>query len=115
MKTYKTWEAIKMIEENRELKFEDKNRRILASENDGSLVCRYVGTRSLIDLLQSWTLVQKPVTYMEAINSNKLIKADQWDGYHQIDWVLRQCGHEIPSDALILINGKWFIESEDTM
>ena len=78
MKEYKTWEAIKMLSENPELKFESEDNELnikqtlfvnelgyLEMNNEGCSN-EIVGNLEVNDL---WTLVQRPVKVMDAIKS----------------------------------------------
>lgn len=79
MKTYRTWEALKMLTENRNLKFKSSSNGILKRVHDVPKVNDYSGNKELLLYLTTdWTLVQEPVTFMEAINSKKRIKPEHY-------------------------------------
>lgn len=120
-KTYKTWEVIKMLTE-----IQDKNVKFmlgsyeLGVDKSGLLSLKYKKESTTIDRNiritadcdnffkpDEWTLIQQPVTFMEAINSGKPITSE--DGYItncDPEWILSQ-GMRL---TLEKINGKWFIE-----
>ena len=117
MKTYSNSEVMTMLQANRTLKFESKQehhdfiievigaRIVMKSEN---------GLDGGFDLYDKWTLVQEPVTFMEAINADiKLIKYEPWAEYHTVAWVLKNLGVVSSDQGLERINGKWFIQEDD--
>ena len=78
MKTYKTWEAIKMLSENNKLKFECDGVKL--DVDDGYLRGTYNNRKGLDDnicldndsdddLNDKWELVQPSVTFTEAITA----------------------------------------------
>lgn len=78
MRKYKTWEAIKMLEEGKakEFKFENYgienvNGNILFIVENG----KYAPMSGLTIGIE-WELVQQPVSFMEAITANKKIKVE---------------------------------------
>lgn len=126
MKTYKTWEAIKAIEENEKLEFENSHGTIIKYENlvirffdkDGKNIKRYG-----IPLDTQWTLIQKPVTFMEAIEAyskGKTIKCylntedyDDAMAYvpdkgSELGSLIDDCGCTITQTEIL--EGKWYIE-----
>ena len=77
MKTYATWEAIKMLTEDSKLKFEDRNtgsRVLMARKEEGncaSIVIKTTGFYNNKLLLQNeWVLVQQPVSFTEAVKAS---------------------------------------------
>lgn len=78
LKTYKTWEVIKMITENKKLKFKnylgeemryDCNRIRFFRNGKNE---RFYGIKGN----EEWILVQKPVDFMTAVKSGKKIKVE---------------------------------------
>lgn len=118
MKTYKTWEVIKMLTKDSKLKFKTNNEVIGIINNElvyfdtGNTVRLYTACANYVNVFdKQWELVEKPVTFMEAINSDNLIKpkGENFD-YHGLSyWICM-----FPSIRLQyldeLLNGEWFIE-----
>lgn len=70
MKTYKTWEAIKMLAENPKLKF--KCCRATMQCTGGYLDGTFGAVRGIngnIPMSGEWSLVQQPVRFIEAVNA----------------------------------------------
>ena len=120
MKTYRTWEVIKLLTENEELKFNlingphitismSDNNYIMLNGSDGGKISA-VGNISINDL---WELEQQPVTFMEAINSKGMIKAEDWEKYKTIKYVLEYLSDGFLKPSLDCINGKWFIKEDE--
>ena len=118
VKTYKTWEAIKMLTESQDpnLKFKKgqaeiylNDRRFLSGNFNG-----HEGINGNLKLVNDeWELVQQEVPFLEAANSNKRIRPDDEDfpDYDYIhDWVEHIFSAMTTETYLELINGKWFIE-----
>jgi len=125
MKTYKTWEAIKAIEENEKLEFENSHGTIIKYENlvirffdkDGKNIKRY---RMPLDT--QWTLIQKPVPFMEAIKAlnegkNIYCEIDSGKLHYQTGSSLN--GYyavldefEGPITTKEILQGKWYIEED---
>ncbi len=115
MKTYRTWLAVKMLTENRKLKFKNNNDEILKRVYDVPQVNAYSGNKELLlYLTTNWELVQEPVTFMEAINSGKRIKPVNWKTYQTLRVILDNLKCREYSDQVETINGKWFIEDGGT-
>jgi len=122
MKTYKTWEAIKMLTVNLELRFKDNENRILSNRHS-ALECMYHNRKIVIDLDESWTLIQQSVTFMEATKAfisgqNVRVEyASSTDG--ELETVLfSQADASKPGimkynqnlTFYVIENGNWFIE-----
>ena len=118
---YKTWEVVKMLSEDNELKFYDREERIISGGN-GELIVKYLGEDSCLDLDESWELIEDPVAFMDAIkayNKGKTIKCN-FNG----DVLYYVPGDDFTYNSLEdttgycislqeILNGAWFIESED--
>lgn len=79
MKTYKTWEVYKMLTENPNLKFKDQAGYYLVIEDDFFTlkdVDNYEVDYVANGINDIWTLVQEPLSFMEAVESGKKIKAN---------------------------------------
>ena len=86
MKTYKTWEVIKMLTENENLKFKNispvtvtlfvGNNGFLDGECDG-----HRGATGNVQLNGEWALVQQPVSFMEAMEHLKKGGIAEYEGY----------------------------------
>ncbi|WP_461614338.1 hypothetical protein [Clostridium sp. Marseille-QA1073] len=87
MKTYKTWEVIKMITEDKNKKFEatyGTDKLLIYANNDGffkiqtnNVACTHQLDGNL-QIRGEWTLIKQPVSFMEAIKAfsqGKTIKA----------------------------------------
>ena len=117
METYKTWEVIKLLTENEELKFNLANEPyITISMSDNNYIMlegscggkiSITGNISINDI---WELEQNPVTFIEAINSKSMIKAESWEKYKTIKYVLEYLSDDFLKPSLDCINGKWFIK-----
>jgi len=134
MKTYKTWEVIKMLSENPKLKFRlviqkvgiDLKDTFLQSAGNGylTIIEREVEktAEGNIGLDDEWTLIQEPVPFMEAIkalnegkgvyckiDSGKLYykSGTSLNGYYA---VLDEFGGPISTKEIL--KGKWYIEED---
>lgn len=132
MKKYKTWEVIKMLEENPKLKFEAaeelgeektisiKNNRICWGGKDRFPLYVLIGKKAT-----EWTLVQEPVSFMEAVKAygkGKTINCEcQNDVFHyipkyaeedQANWNDLLANGEFQITSYEILNGKWYIEED---
>lgn len=125
LKTYKTWEVIKMITENPKLKFKN----YLGEEMVYALnYIRFFRNGENVSLYgiagdEEWTLMQEPVDFMTAVKSGKRIKIehelinhlDIFTEYNCLDDAL----NELVSycNALdtkkVLTEGKFYIEEQE--
>jgi hypothetical protein len=133
MKTYKTWEVIKMLTENSKLIFESNGDQIaikdyqliwLSTYNNVSLT---LNCSMFVDMFnKNWTLVQESVSFMDAskaFGEGKNIRVEfpsSIDENKIITYIFVQstngAGVMQSSDDLnfYMINtGKWFIEEEE--
>ena len=123
MKAYKTWEVIKMLVDNPKLIFEstgvplslgvtlyvDKNEYLRAVFNDKSSI------DGNIKIGGEWKLVQKEVTFIEALNSGRKFRYRTWvNGYYDLKHVLYHLGRDYDSEAVktMFIKKAWIIEEE---
>ena len=115
----RTWQMIKALTENPELKFKRISDGIvlkLSSKiSDGIAVDLYIyldmgeeNNCETVRLHDEWELVQEPVDFMTAANSGKRISGEGWDSYYFLHEVLHILQNR--DNALDLINGKWLIE-----
>ena len=121
MKEYTTLEALKKLSENPELVFcivRDGKRSRIGYPKDCSGISwisedgTYESDIELneIFLNQKWTIAKQPVSFMEAINSGKRIKAEGQEDYQPVSkalWILSNSFISVK-----LINGKWYIKEE---
>ena len=119
-KEYKSWEILKMIQEH---KLNPGN--TIISDNhipfrvgpDGTILynkaCREEMPSSYLKPGCFFTIEEKPVTFIEAVNSGKAIKPVTWDNYYLIDNICRRLSDNLNSDIKTLINGLWNIKMED--
>jgi len=117
MKTYKTWEVIKLLTENKQLKFNLTNGpHIAISMSDNNYITlegidgSKISTGGNISINDIWELEQQPVNFIEAINSKGMIKAEDWGKYKTIKYVLEYLSDGFLKPSLDCINGKWFIK-----
>lgn len=134
MKTYKTWEVIKMLSENPKLKFKKHspgNSIVLGAQVIGFSsflkLCRTDFTDKTLNnnirLDEEWTLIQEPVDFMTAVRSGKKIKVehilashlDITKKYLTLKNLLDTLCYSYPSDAIcdILTEGKFYIEEQE--
>lgn len=123
MKTYRTWEAIKMLTENRNLKFKNVNKALkgeilkrvydVAQVNDCS-----ENKILLIYLTSNWELIQEPVTFMEAIKAyceGKTICViyESIKTYYHPTRDAKHDGFHNSVLAIEILEGKWFIGEDN--
>ena len=116
----KTWEVIKALTENPNLKFEydtgfEAGVVTMVRGYVKVIECSKlpIETPTVLDLnigfmTADWQLVQEPVDFMTAANSGKRISSEGWDSYYFLHEVLHILQNR--DNALYLINGKWLIE-----
>lgn len=125
MKTYKTWEVIKMITENPNLKFRTYCSDVFKSEN-GYIVFENIdcidGFDGNFTGNEEWTLVQEPVDFMTAVKSGKKIKVEHeaikhfelkcTSEYLTLFVVVEELAKNLDSIGLreIITEGKFYIE-----
>ncbi|APM40578.1 hypothetical protein [Clostridium kluyveri] len=132
-RTYSLSEAIQMLEKNRKLEFKqytDVDGVVFLKLNDrGWLVSRNAhGDEIIIDIEGKWELVQKPVTFMEALESGKWVKveheiiqperflSDYGDTtyWNSIDRLLYILSNSLGAAELreVILEGKWYIKED---
>lgn len=129
MKTYKTWEVIKMITENPNLKFKNKNSdtrytKIIKCSKNGYIAMDNTSRNNQIigNIMfnEEWMLIQEPVSFIEAIESGKKIKveheltkclciSEDYYSVHNILYILGSVLKDINIRA-VLREGKFYIE-----
>lgn len=130
MKEYTTLEALKALMENTKLVFEDihngKGTRIGHPQGFDDIAWLYLEGTWKADIIISrdflnrkWTIAEQPVSFMEAINSGKRIKAESWNGrigYEPIEVVFSILSSDSYTDLQTMfnaINGNWYIKEEE--
>lgn len=118
MKTYKTWEVIKMLSENPTLKFADEFGRVIENYT-GEIKVTFNNEQSILNIDEKWTLKQEPVSFMEAVEAYKnkrniycivdgcryyYVPIDLDDYYGLIDTT------DTAVSAKEILEGKWYIE-----
>jgi hypothetical protein len=112
-KTYKNSEAIAMLENNPNIKFEcpggyklfiRDGKIVIENENDPDGWYGFY-------LDDKWVLVQEPVTFMEAANSNKRIKYESWRNFVDVKVALEMLTLSDVKSLKDIINGRWYIEN----
>ena len=135
MKKYKTWEAIKMITENNKLEFDWHNDYgwIGRLKRDNKIVDTVNcydknGNEVSIGLDEEWVLVQKPVNFMDAVNSCNNIRVEHeyisnlikegygcLKDYMNIIGIMAIFSENFDECDLkeVILNGKWYIEKDE--
>ncbi|UZQ49809.1 hypothetical protein [Clostridium kluyveri] len=132
-KTYSLSEAIQMLEKNRKLEFKqytDVDGVVFLKLNDrGWLVSRNAhGEGMIIGVDGKWELVQKPVTFMEALESGKWVKVEHeiiqperflssyrdTTNWNSIDRLLYILSNSLGAAELreVILEGKWYIKED---
>ena len=125
MKTYKTWEVIKMITENPKLKFRTRtNCSDVFKDENGYIVFENTDCVDGFDGNfkgdEEWILVQEPVDFMTAVKSGKKIKvehqltkclsiSEDYCNVHNIFDVLGNILNDI-NIREVIAEGKFYIE-----
>lgn len=126
MKTYATWEVIKMLTENNYLKFRILNKKVCTQTISINIYKNLItsckgcnGEKSCgLSTDDKWVLVQEPVSFMEAIKSKKKIRVEHPllnTEYFVLDDMLdKLCRTFLNKDIIdILTNGKWYIKEDE--
>lgn len=122
-KTYKTWEAIKMLTENPKLIFTQayvcKNIKFLTSNEQLLIECesKHIAYNNLLYADAEWELVQEPVNFMtavEAFDRGKNIYCELPNGtktkYQFKEYMGLMDGYRNPIGSYEILKGKWYIE-----
>jgi len=137
MKEYQTWEVIKMITENTNLRFQAlsfMDKKIipkflrLDTETNVIICTAEVSYNDCLYYDQMWILIEKPVSFVEAVKAyvkGKAIKCKLGDtDYKYINrrnFIGDTYGYYIKNDNNVInndittaeiLNGKWFIEED---
>ena len=107
MKSYRTWEAIKMLTENKKLRFISENSCVLERTID---VPSCTGE---LYLNSTWRLIPQPVTFIEAVNSNRRFKPTNWTDYHTFRDMMHDLGLLSNKEYIDTLSGKWLIEERE--
>jgi hypothetical protein len=131
MKKYKTWELLKMAEENKNLGGNVREREPQYINKDGVIVAfgrngygkglfEENGFPASSELVNTeWELIQQPVEFMEAVKAyseGKTIRCEIGEETRIYDYKVGYGMTNIRNYAITvgeILNGKWFI-SEDT-
>ena len=62
---------------------------------------------------EEWEEVQEPVSFMEAVNSGKLIKYERWNIYNSLNEVIDILDAKSEEMQRKMINGKWYIKGDE--
>lgn len=136
MKTYKTWEVIKILTENPKLEFEIINSQ--PSKNKGKLFVSRTGYLRIvwdinsdlkgidgnITLNDKWILIQQPTSFVKVLKSEKRVKVEheimlgliplepRLKDYERFSMLMMFLSKHLASDKLkeVILNGKWYIE-----
>ncbi|MDF2800812.1 MAG: hypothetical protein K0S61_715 [Anaerocolumna sp.] len=139
MKKYKTWEVVKMLTETNNLIFKTVDNYRLSSNKYGLLKAysntgKEIEWSGNINLEDAWTLVQEPVSFIEAVKSTKAVRVehefitklepsssdkrffnDLINGkFFDIDNLIYNVSEYADAEPLrdILLNGKWYVEED---
>lgn len=125
MKIYSLDEVIKMLRENRKLKFKIANvsgcNQTLTCIGEGGILklecrgCKACDSCNMCDLTleDKWQLVQEPVSFMEAVNSGKEIKPENFHGFYMTVYQLMEAFYKLDENRVLeYINGKWYIRGD---
>jgi hypothetical protein len=122
-----TWEMIKKLTENPKLQARGSARghisMTVAINEFGSLVEVVNGKIPIADSfvtlthdvlsVYDWELTPQPVPFMEAANSGKLIRHEEWTEFYPLYDALELMGGPANNDnAKKLLNGKWLIKED---
>ena len=103
----KTWEVIKALSENSKLKFKNTTSKNTMEIHQGDYVVVNTNGKHIgLNDFSEWVLVQEPVTFIEAVNSDKRFKAEIWTKYYKILDVLDVLNGYDGQDAKAIICGK---------
>lgn len=121
MKVYKTWEAIKILQENPTTEFKDKTGRILKLTSELNKL-HILTVNHFFNIDAEWTLIQKPVPFMEAIRAldeGKDIYCEIDSGKLHYKSGISPNGYyavldefEGPITTKEILQGKWYIEED---
>lgn len=108
----KTGEMYAYAEQHPKAKFKRMNNEEIYYFNDKGQFLRQDGFYpSTPNLNEEWELIRESVTFMEAVNSGKRIRHEEWNNFHtlvealEVLWVSAMIAERI--------NGKWHIEEDD--
>ncbi|WP_042678490.1 hypothetical protein [Anaerosalibacter massiliensis] len=112
----KTWEMIKELTENPEKKFKRKGvvgDVIEVGMESDEITWLGSGDSFIINSMQlnnEWEEVKEPMTFIEAVNSGKLMKHETWaDSYLKL-YDLCEALSLLPNEKIrSMLNGKWYI------
>ena len=118
VKTYKTWEVIKMLTENPKLKFKNKEGYGAAICGDMFNITGGTDVSRRFHIYDEWELAQEPVSFMEAVNNAlencSKIKNEKWNEYYTINQLFQKLSYGYNDEYLkILLNGKWLTQEEE--
>lgn len=119
MGKYKIYEALKMLEENKNLKFKNKHNEIM--EYKQNCVRIFKDNKNIefygFVLEDEWELIKQPVTFEEVLNSDKRCKVehellDDENEYETFDNLMYFLSNSLFEKELkeIIKNGKWYLE-----
>lgn len=123
MKTYKTWEAFKMITENNRLKFKCSEYDIILKWK-GDVIRFFEEDKNVqrygVMINDKWILIEEPVDFMTAVKSGKKIRVEYdlmshlkiFGEYLTLVDLLDILSYSYPSSTIreILTEGKFYIE-----
>ena len=127
MKTYKTWEVIKMLTENPKLRFEMLDKKLctqtISIDKCKNLIARCKGCNGKencnLSTDDKWVLAQQQVSFIEAIESCKPIRVEHeyfcmHGNYAYTNHLLMKIGDILLPDQIkeVIRDGKWYIKED---
>jgi len=124
MRTYKTWEVVKILMDNPRLRFEakiNKKKSNMWIDTEGDLVMDVVETApdySITDnewLNAEWHLVETPITWQEALQAwaeGKTVICKLNDINEEYSELCFSNNHDTPLTRYQILYGQWFIVPE---
>lgn len=108
-----------MISENNKLEFKPIGEGFLVntiSANEHGIIewnDKIEFSLSTFTMGLEWELMQNPVDFMTAINSEKKIKSEYLDFYHSVEGTMELMRNLTRESTVRVFNGQWFIEEGD--
>lgn len=108
MKLYSNSEVLTMLEKNPDLQFEYGGCKLrMLSDN---LVIEYANKTLVFSGKAKWRLIQRPVAFMDAMNSGKRIKHVSWSSYYTTAEAMNILSSKEPNVQLMMMNSGWNVE-----
>lgn len=134
MRKYETWEVVKLLTENHNLKFQTsgwdmtyltviENKIALADKNGFWDVQERKASRfdvsNYLTLDNKWTLLQEPVSFIQAVESDRPVRVvhkeiKNFEDYISMPQLLSILVSAYSQHVVknVILNGKWYIEGK---